>query len=61
MIQLTRPSRARLRWAPLALAATIVAGCKGSEPSGNATGEVGGTIVVAMPGDVGTLLPGLVT
>jgi peptide/nickel transport system substrate-binding protein len=61
MIQPTRPSRARLRWAPLALAATIVAGCKGSEPSGNATGEVGGTIVVAMPGDVGTLLPGLVT
>lgn len=60
MIQPTRSSRARLRWAPLALAATLVAGCKGSEPSGNAAGETGGTIVVAMPGEVGTLLPGLV-
>ena len=60
MIQPTRSSRARLPWAPLALAATLVAGCKGSEPSGNAAGETGGTIVVAMPGEVGTLLPGLV-
>jgi peptide/nickel transport system substrate-binding protein len=53
-------SRARLRWAPLALAAFAVVACKGSEPSAAASGDVGGTIVVAMPGDVGTLLPGLV-
>lgn len=60
MIQPTRPSRARIRWAPLVLAALVSAGCKGSEPSAHATGDVGGTMVVAMPGDVGTLLPGLV-
>ena len=57
----TRPLRARIRWAPLVLAAlVVVAGCKGSEPTAGATGDVGGTMVVAMPGDVGTLLPGLV-
>ena len=62
MISPDRFLRARSRWAPLALAALVIAGCKGSEPSaGGATGDVGGTMVVAMPGDVGTLLPGLVT
>lgn len=60
MTDLPRLPRARLRWAPLALAALSIAACKGAEPSANATGEVGGTIVVAMPGDVGTLLPGLI-
>jgi peptide/nickel transport system substrate-binding protein len=53
-------ARARFRWAPFALAALVIAGCKGSEPSGGATGDVGGTMVVAFPGEVGTLLPGLV-
>ena len=61
MTQPTRPLRPRLRWAPLALAALAVVACTGSEPSANAGGETGGTIVVAMPGEVGTLLPGLVT
>lgn len=60
MIQPTRLSRARIRWAPFVLAALVVAGCKGAEPSATATGDVGGTMVVALPGDVGTLLPGLV-
>jgi peptide/nickel transport system substrate-binding protein len=53
-------ARARLRWAPFALAALVIAGCKGSEPSGGTRGDVGGTMVVAFPGEVGTLLPGLV-
>jgi peptide/nickel transport system substrate-binding protein len=57
---LNSPVRARLRWAPLAFAALIIVGCKGSEPSGTATGDVGGTMVVAMPGEASTLLPGLV-
>jgi len=60
MNQPTRPPRARLCWAPIVLAALVAAGCKGAEPNASATGEMGGTMVVAMPGDVGTLLPGLV-
>lgn len=60
MTQPTRSPRARSRWASIALAMLVVAACKGSEPSANAGGDVGGTMVVAMPGDVGTLLPGLV-
>ena len=61
MTPLTSPTRARFRWASLALGVFALASCTGSEPAGRATGEVGGTMVVAMPGDVGTLLPGLVT
>jgi peptide/nickel transport system substrate-binding protein len=60
MIQPARPPRARLRWAPIVLAAFVAAGCTGAEPNAGASGETGGTIVVAMPGDVGTLLPGLI-
>jgi peptide/nickel transport system substrate-binding protein len=60
MTQSIRPPLAHFRWAPLVLAALTVAGCKGAEPSATASGDVGGTMVVAMPGDVGTLLPGLV-
>lgn len=53
-------SRAR-RWAPLALAAaTLLGGCKGSETTSGGTGDVGGTLVISTPGDVGTLVPGLV-
>ncbi len=60
MNQPARPPRARLRWAPIVLAALVAAGCKGAEPNTSAAGDVGGTIVVAMPSDVGTLLPGLI-
>ncbi len=60
MTQPTRLPRTLFRLSPLLLAALTVIACKGAEPAGNASGDVGGTIVVAMPGDVGTLLPGLV-
>lgn len=60
MIPATRLSRACFRWAPIAFVAFVLSGCTGSEPTGRATGDVGGTMVVAIPGDVGTLLPGLV-
>lgn len=61
MIPATRFPRVRFRCAPIALVAIALAGCIGSEPSGRAAGSTGGTMVVAMPGEVGTLLPGLVT
>jgi peptide/nickel transport system substrate-binding protein len=48
------------RWAPLALAAAALVACKGTDSSSAGSGDVGGTIVVAIPGDVGTLVPGLV-
>ena len=48
------------RWAPLALAAVLLAGCKGTETSSAGSGDVGGTMVIALPGDVGTLMPLLV-
>ena len=48
------------RWAPLALAAALLAGCKGTETSSAGSGDVGGTMVIALPGDVGTLMPLLV-
>lgn len=53
--------RAR-RWAPFAVAALALASCKGSEPAPAVAGpaDVGGTMVVAMPADAGTLLPALV-
>jgi peptide/nickel transport system substrate-binding protein len=54
---LPRPSA---RWVPLVLAALAVSGCKGIEPSASAGGDVGGTMVVSMPGDVGTVLPPLI-
>lgn len=53
-------SRSALRWTPFLLVALAVIGCQGSEPSGAGAGDVGGTMVVAMPGDVGTLLPPLI-
>ncbi|HUQ45406.1 MAG TPA: peptide ABC transporter substrate-binding protein [Gemmatimonadaceae bacterium] len=48
------------RWAPLALAAALLAGCKGTDTSSAGSGDVGGTMVIALPGDVGTLMPLLV-
>jgi peptide/nickel transport system substrate-binding protein len=53
-------SSPRPAWAPFALAALVAAGCTGKEPAATAGGEAGGTMVVSMPGDVGTLLPPLV-
>ncbi|HEX6597764.1 MAG TPA: peptide ABC transporter substrate-binding protein [Gemmatimonadaceae bacterium] len=60
MNQPTRPPRAHFRWLPLALAAAVMSACTGSEPSASATGDVGGTVVISLGGEVGTLLPGLV-
>jgi peptide/nickel transport system substrate-binding protein len=44
----------------LVIAALAVAGCKDVTSSGGGKGDVGGTMVVSMPGDIGTLLPPLV-
>jgi peptide/nickel transport system substrate-binding protein len=52
-------SRAR-RWAPLALAAATLSGCKGADAPAGGSGDVGGTVVIAIPGDISTLVPGLV-
>lgn len=46
--------------APLALAAATVISCRSADQSPVGTGDVGGTMVVAMPGDVSTLVPPLV-
>lgn len=52
--------RAR-RWAPIAVAALLVAGCKGTETATTAgPNDIGGTIVISLPGEPGSLLPGLV-
>ena len=48
------------RWAPLALAAATLVGCKGTDSSSAGSGDVGGTIVISIPGDVATLLPPVV-
>jgi peptide/nickel transport system substrate-binding protein len=55
------PSRPSARWVPLAFAVLSLAGCKDVEQSTATGGDVGGTMVVSMPGDLGTLLPPLVT
>jgi peptide/nickel transport system substrate-binding protein len=52
-------SRAR-RWAPLALAASLLDGCKGADAPAGGSGDVGGTVVISIPGDISTLVPGLV-
>src|SRR4051812_12737349 len=52
------------RRAPLlVLAAIVLAGCKGSEPTPTTAGpaDIGGTMVIASPADAGGLLPILVT
>lgn len=62
-LRFAAPPRPRVRRAPLAfcaLAALALAGCKGIEQSATTGGDVGGTMVVAIAGDVGTLLPPLV-
>jgi peptide/nickel transport system substrate-binding protein len=48
------------RWAPLVLASLALSGCK--QVDENATAgpkDVGGTVVIAVPGDAGTILPPL--
>ena len=61
---MTRLSFAPLRRIPctafLALFAAAVTGCKGTDVPSSGAGDVGGTLVIAIPGDVGTLVPGLV-
>jgi peptide/nickel transport system substrate-binding protein len=52
--------RRALRWAPLALATALLLGCKSTDSSSAGSGDVGGTIVVSIPGDVAVLLPPLV-
>jgi peptide/nickel transport system substrate-binding protein len=61
MTRLDLPSRFRARrWAPLAFAAASLIGCKGNESSSGAGGDVGGTLVIAIPSEASTLLPGLI-
>jgi peptide/nickel transport system substrate-binding protein len=63
MSRTASPPRPRVRrWAPLVIAALAVIGCKDVTSSGGAgKGDVGGTMVVSMPGDISTLLPPLVS
>lgn len=49
------------RWAPIALAAFALAGCTGTDSRPAGSGDVGGTLVISIPGEVGTLVPGLVS
>ena len=44
----------------LALAAVTLLGCKGTDSSSAGAGDVGGTIVISIPGDVASVLPALV-
>ena len=61
MTRLDLTSRFRVhRWALLAFAATSIAGCRNADAPTAGSGDVGGTMVIAIPGDVGTLMPGLV-
>jgi peptide/nickel transport system substrate-binding protein len=61
MTRLRLPSRPRAhRWVPIAFAAAALAGCTGSDSRSAASGDVGGTVVISIAGDAGTLLPGLV-
>jgi peptide/nickel transport system substrate-binding protein len=61
MTRLRLPSRPRAhRWASFALAAAALAGCTGTDSSPAGSGDVGGTLVISIPGEVGTLVPGLV-
>jgi peptide/nickel transport system substrate-binding protein len=48
------------RWMPLALTAAALLGCKGTDSPSAGSSDVGGTIVISIPGDVGTLLPPLI-
>ena len=56
------PSRPRAhRWAPNAFAAAALAGCTGTDSKPSGSGDAGGTVVISTAGDVGTLVPGLVS
>jgi peptide/nickel transport system substrate-binding protein len=48
------------RWAPIALAVAALAGCTGTDSKPAGSGDVGGTVVISIAGDAGTLVPGLV-
>jgi peptide/nickel transport system substrate-binding protein len=52
--------RSAHRWATLACAAAALLGCKGSDDSSTGSGDVGGTMVISIPGEPGTLHPLLV-
>lgn len=58
-LDLHSPLRAR-RWASLALAITALTGCKGTDSSSAGSGDVGGTVVISIPGEPATLMPLLV-
>jgi peptide/nickel transport system substrate-binding protein len=49
------------RWALITLAAAALAGCTGSDSRSAGSGDVGGTLVISIPGEVGTLVPGLMS
>jgi peptide/nickel transport system substrate-binding protein len=62
MTRLRLPSRPRARrWATSALAAIALAGCTSTDSTPAGSGDVGGTIVISIPGEVGTLIPGLMS
>lgn len=50
------------RWAPIAVAVLLVAGCKGTEKTATTAGpnDIGGTMVISLPAEAGNLLPTLV-
>lgn len=47
------------RWVPLGLAAAALISCKDTGPTTADTGDTGGTMVVSVAGDAGTILPPL--
>ena len=62
MTRLRLPSRPRAHWwAPVALVAATLVGCTGTDSRPAGSGDVGGTLVISIPGEPGTLVPGLVS
>ena len=52
--------RSALRWATLACIAALLVGCKGSDSGSAGSGDVGGTLVISIPGEPSNLHPLLV-
>jgi peptide/nickel transport system substrate-binding protein len=52
--------RSALRWAAFACTAAALIGCKGSDRASSGSGDVGGTLVISIPGEPSTLHPLLV-
>src|SRR5690349_15783831 len=52
--------RSALRWATLACTTALFLGCKGTDSGSTGSGDVGGTLVISIPGEPATLHPLLV-